>query len=98
LKEYSDKELAQRLEQNNRPLSGIYYWIVVNKNGKNIVIGCKSSEQEAEQFAYQKTSESYKIIPLKTRNLDAAIRMMKGKILNDTSNLDVALQKFKRKH
>lgn len=96
MKDYTDKEYLQRLEQRYRPLSGIYYWIVVNHNGKNVVIGYKSNEMEAEQYAYEKTTGNYKIIPLKTRDINAAIRMMKGKILNDTANIDKATERFKR--
>jgi hypothetical protein len=97
VKEYTDKELKERLEQQNRPLSGIYYWITVNHNGKNIVIGYKGNETEANQYAYEKCSGEYKIIPLKTRDINTAIRLMKGKILDDTANIDRATEKFNRK-
>jgi hypothetical protein len=97
MKEYTDKELAQRLEQGSRPLSGIYYWIFVNHNGKQVCIGYKNSESEAEQFAYSKSTGEYKILPLKTKDINSAIRMAKGQILNSSNGtLDKATEKFKR--
>jgi hypothetical protein len=98
MKEYTDKEYLQRLEQSNRPLSGIYWWIFVNHNGKDVCIGYKTTEAEAEQFAYSKSTGEYKIIPLKTSNIDSAIRMAKGRKLNEPNGtLDSATKRFGRK-
>jgi D-Tyr-tRNAtyr deacylase len=97
MKEYTDKELAQRLEQGSRSLNGIYYWVFVNHSGKNVCIGYKNSESEAEQYAYSKSTGEYKIIPMKTRDINSAIRQAKGNILNSSNgNLDKATQRFKR--
>jgi hypothetical protein len=97
MKEYTDKEYLQRLQRENRPLSGIYYWIVVNHNGKNVVIGYKANESEANQYAYEKCTGEFKIYPLKTRDINSAIRMIKGKTLDETANIDKATERFKRK-
>lgn len=94
---YTEKALLDRLERNRKPLGGVYYWIFTVHNGKTVCIGFKSSEIEAEQYAYAKCPGEYIIYPFRTRDINTAIRLAKGQILHKTSDLDQAMQRFSRK-
>ena len=96
----ADKLFESIEERANRGVSHghTYYWIWCVKDGKLIVVGCKTSEQEAYQFGYSKLSDTdFRIEPLPTRDMNSAVRMLKGKLLDKTANLDMSIKRAKRK-
>jgi hypothetical protein len=85
------------VNQNTRSRIGeVFYWIVTRygDDKKLVIIGPKQTEEEAQQFAYQKLEGlSFEIVPLETRDRGRATSEIKAKILGSTGNLGNALQK-----
>lgn len=74
-----------------------YYWIWAIKDGRLVVVGCKSSEQEAYNWGYAKLGDvDFKVEQLPTRDMNAAVRMLKGKLLDKTANLDLSIKRARR--
>jgi hypothetical protein len=93
-----NKEEEKFLKQNQtKPINNVYYWITTIVNGKTIICGCKSSESEAEGYCYEKNLEPYKIYPLRTKDINAASRMIRGHRLNEGEQIQAVMQRFKRK-
>lgn len=93
-------QLQERFESRlNRPsASHVYYWIWAIVNGKLVVIGCKVTEQEAFEFGYSKLADyDFKVEELPTRDMDTAVRMIKGKVLNQTGDIERAIKRARRK-
>src|SRR4030042_417769 len=95
------ERMGKRLENGIMPagkLQGSYYWIWAIKDSRLIVVGCKTSEQEAYQFGYAKLGEiDFRVEELPTRDMDTAVRMIKGKVLDKTANLDLSIKRARRK-
>ena len=84
--------------QETRTKGQPYYWIWGIKDGRLIVVGCKTSEQEAYQWGYSKLGDlDFKVEPLPTRDMNSAVRMLKGKLLDKTANLDMSIKRARRK-
>ena len=102
------QESRYRRLHKQRPLSRLteprgmagqpYYWIWAIKDGRLVVVGCKTSEQEALNWGYAKLGDvDFKVEQLPTRDMNAAVRMLKGKILDKTANLDLSIRRARRK-
>ena len=91
-------DLEQRIQGLTTPKSNTYFWIWGMKEGRLIVIGCKGSEQEAYEFGYGKLGDiDFRVEQLPTRDMDTAVRMIKGKVLDKSANLDMAIKRARRK-
>ena len=75
-----------------------YYWISAIKDGRLVVLGPKTSEQEAFNWGYAKLGDvNFEVNNLPTRDMNAAVRMIKGKLLDKTANLDLSIRRARRK-
>ena len=73
------------------------YWIWTIREGRLVVTGPKSSEQEAYNWGYAKLGDvDFKVEQLPTRDMNAAVRMLKGKLLDKTANLDMSIKRARR--
>jgi len=80
------------------PKNRAYYWIWAIKDGRLVVIGCKGDEQEAYNWGYAKLGEvDFQVEMLPTRDMNSAVRMLKGKLLDKTANLDLSIKRARRK-
>lgn len=70
-----------------------YFWIVTLYGDRLAVIGPKDYESEAQDFAYQKLTTPFVIVPLKTRDRSKATSQIKAMKLDELGDLGVALQK-----
>jgi hypothetical protein len=82
-----------------KPVGNEYFWVTVIRSGKYIICGCRNSEQEASSWIYDKfpNDDSAKIWKIKSRDINAASRCIRGQRLNNNEELDQVMQHFKRK-
>jgi len=73
--------------------SRMYYWIYGRYNGKLVILGCKSSEEEANQYGYEKLEFPFDVVGLPTKDRGRATSMIKARVLDKTANIDTALQR-----
>ena len=78
-------------------LGQVYYWIVANYQSRLVIIGPKDSEQEANEFAYQKLDVPVEVVPLQTRDRSKAAAQLKARRLDSTGNLGESIQRSMRK-
>ena len=71
----------------------MYYWIYGRYNGKLVILGCKSSEEEANQYGYEKLDFNFDVVGLPTKDRGRATSMIKARVLDKTANIDTALQR-----
>jgi len=75
-----------------------YYWIWAIKDGRLVVTGPKDNEQEAYNWGYAKLGDvDFRVEMLPTRDMNSAVRMLKGKVLDKTANLDLSIKRARRK-
>jgi hypothetical protein len=76
-----------------------YFWITVVRNGRMIICGCKSSDEDARAWIYDKfpNDDSAKVWKIRSRDINAASRCIRGTRLNSGEKLDTVMQRFKRK-
>lgn len=75
----------------------MYYWISATKEGRKILLGPYKTEDEATEKGMEKLDISFDVIPLPTSDESRATRMLKAKILEDTSDIDVSLKRVSHK-
>jgi len=74
-----------------------YYWILtVNDKGKRTLIGPKNDDFEAHRISEDLDRPS-RVIPLQTRNVSAASRMLKGKVFSELGDIDEASSNISHK-
>lgn len=74
-----------------------YYWVIANLHGKLVIIGPKSSGDEANTFAYEKLDVPFEIVPLQTRDRAKATSQIKAMRLDQTGNLEQSIQRSRHK-
>jgi hypothetical protein len=86
-----------KLSEPRRLAGQSYYWIWAIKDSRLVVVGCKASEQEAYEFGYGKLGDiDFRVEQLPTRDMNTAVRMIKGKVLDKSSSLDMAIKRARR--
>lgn len=63
--------------------------------GKPVILGPYRTEEEASNFGFQRLGSNFETYDLPTRDKARAASMIKARILQQTSNLDTALQKVR---
>lgn len=78
-----------------------YYWIKAEHGGKTILILPKGesalTEDSAYQWGFQKLPHNFEVVGLPTRDISRASRLLKGRRLDETGNIDSALEKYQHK-
>ena len=76
-----------------------YYWIKANYMGKTILILPKGeaslSEDSATKYGYEKLPCTFEVIGLPTRDTASASRMLKGRSLDETADIDKSLERYR---
>lgn len=75
-----------------------YWYLKTVLDGRNVLIGCYATEEEAYEVGMQKLNNQFETVKYPTSNLEAATRMMKGGMVNDnTTPLRSAMRRVKHK-
>jgi len=69
------------------------WWIYSFKLGRTVVLGGYSDQQEAEQDLFAKLNGEGEVIELPTIDRGHATQMIKKKILDRSSNLEMAIRR-----
>lgn len=72
-----------------------YYYIRAYYNGRLIVIGPKSTEEEAYRTGYEKLDCPFDVIELDTKDRKRATAHFKERRLEETGDLGLALRRAK---
>ncbi|MFA5937422.1 MAG: hypothetical protein WC822_06130 [Candidatus Paceibacterota bacterium] len=93
---YSEAWLRDKMSRNKSQRRGsTVFWMSTIKDGKLHILGWKATEDEAYTYCYQNCGgRDFQVTPLDTTDTDRAARFLKGKILSETHDLDVAMQKM----
>ncbi len=75
----------------------IYYWILtVDKaTGRPVVLGPYGTESEANDIGFSKLGVVFEVVPLRTRDVTLATKVLKHKRFMETEQLDEALKRAK---
>ena len=74
-----------------------FYWNWAIVRGRLIVDGVYSSEQEALQFGYKNIPVLFQTINLSTKNVSRATQIIKHRVWDETSDIDMALKRAAHK-
>lgn len=76
-----------------------YYWILAVDmiTGRPVVLGPHSTEAEANEIGFKKIGASFEVVPLNTRDINAATKMMKHRRFMQTEQLHEAVLRAKHK-
>ena len=77
-------------------LGRTYFWLVGEYKGKKFRIGSFSSEEEANEYGYERLPCSFDIVSSNTKDPNRAIREFKKKQLDETGDLSGAMQRGRR--
>lgn len=77
--------------------TGTYYWVWGMENGRRVLWGPAYSYEEANRVGYSKLTGTFEVVPLRTKNEATASRMLKARVLNETSSADEALKRLRHK-
>lgn len=77
---------------------GVYWWVYGNQNGRRVLFGPFTTEDEAEREGYAKLTSNYETVCLKTRDEQQASRILRARVLGETQNLDETFRRFKHKN
>lgn len=79
--------------------NGLYYWIrtIDKMSGRLVVLGPYHSEDEANQIGFGKLSGDFEAVPLKTRDVNLATKVLKHKRFMQTEQLGEALKRARHK-
>ena len=79
-------------------LSGCYYWIwgkQIDAKGRDVILGWYRTYDEADKYAYSKIRGDYEIVPLKTRDREAATQIIRKMRLDKTDSIEQTLERFR---
>lgn len=101
MRRHSRESFADRMEKFNQPLqleTGTY-WYVWGKldNGQHIALGPFYSEQEAWDLGYSKFPDEFQVVSLRTRSLEIATQMLKGRYLKKGATLEQATKRVRHR-
>lgn len=75
-----------------------YYWILAvdKSSGRPLILGAYDTEEEANQVGFQKIdSGNFEVVPLRTRNVQRANRILKYRRFHQTERLEEGLKRAK---
>lgn len=80
------------------PRNQTYYWISAHHQGNDILIYGGETYEEAERKGSEKLPCIFEVIALPTIDIKAASRMLKGRKLEETGNLDESLKRMRHNY
>ena len=78
--------------------TGVYYWVIAQHRGRTLIIGPKTSEEDANRLGFEKLEGNFSVVELATRDRSKATAQIKARILNRTSDIDEATKRFRHKY
>lgn len=89
---------SRNLQHSNESLdSRTYYWIWAEENGRRILWGPYTTNEEAQRRGYSKLHCYFEVVALRTKDESTASRLMRARMLNDTGNIGESFQRFGHK-
>lgn len=76
---------------------GTWYWILATQGGRRVLLGPKSTEQEAYQLGYERLPENFEVVPLPTRDRAKATSMLKARGFEKGDTLEDSLKRYRHK-
>jgi len=76
-----------------------YYWIlaVEGTTGRPVILGPYSSESEANDMAFNRCGASFEVIPLQTRDVRSATKILKHRRFEQSEQLAEVLKRARHK-
>jgi len=90
-------KMEKGLERGIQPKQSEYYWVKTIRNGKLVVLGAYNTQEEAESIGYSSMDGNYEVITLHTRDQGRATQIIKAKLLEQTKDLDLSLERASHK-
>jgi ribosomal protein L16/L10AE len=75
-----------------------YYWAYAIYQGRLLIDGWYADEQQAYEFARRRIPVKFEVIALNTYNRQSATQKIKHEVLEQTGDIDFALQRAKHKY
>ena len=77
----------------------IYYWILAVEpiTGRPVVLGPYSTESEANDVGFNKCGGTFEVLPLKTRDVGLATKILKHRRFEQSEQLAEVLKRAKHK-
>lgn len=72
-----------------------YYWVTAVHNGRTVLLGAFSTEEEADRIGYRKISGHYDVIMLPTKDSGKASQLIKARKLHNSANLEDSMQRLR---
>lgn len=83
------------------PHKQLYYWVRAVHRGRTILVLPKGeaalSEEAAMKWAFTKLPSNFEVVALPTRDTARASRMLKGRSLDETADIDKSMEKYSHK-
>ena len=74
-----------------------YYWLWGETQGRRIALGPYFTDDEARERGRELLGGSFEVVELRTRDLRRATQILKARTLQETQNIDYALQKVRHR-
>lgn len=76
-----------------------YYWILTvdRVSSRPVILGPYSTEEEANQIGFGKLGGSFEVVPLRTRDVGLATKVLKHRRFMTTDQLSEALKRARHK-
>jgi len=74
-----------------------YYYIYGVLDGKYVLVGAYATYEEASDIGYQRLTEQFDVVPLPTKDITEASRIIKARNLANGLPSDVVVGKFRHK-
>ena len=77
----------------------VYYWVLTvhKETGRPIILGAYATEEDANKIGFEKLDGSFEVIPLDTKDVNKATKMLKYRRFSQTARLEEALKRAKHK-
>lgn len=77
--------------------SRTYWWLWASDNGRHIVWGPYITQEEGYRRGYAKLHCPFEVVPLHTRDTNAASATLRSRLLDETGNIGESFKRFKHK-
>jgi len=86
-------EKTEKLQEQPRLDTGMWWWCYVLEGGKRYVLGAFNSEEEAYSVGYSKIDGDFEVIALRTKDTATATQMLKARGLRKGRTLQEATRR-----
>jgi hypothetical protein len=74
-----------------------YYWILATdkSSGRPVILGAYRTEEEANRVGFEKIDGHFEVVPLNTRDISRANKLLKYRRFDQTNRLEEAMKRAK---